>query len=139
MFVPLQLLFLVRIIKAISTHKALYLLPSRALGFDFCTVDVYVDADESSSSSDIQLTINSVFGLSYSRLNTVYVCCSNASAEAFDACKPEADQLQIHSNISEDIFDALNPIKKDKSTFSKKKVVITGSIGLVGSFLSEIR
>ena len=95
MFVPLQLLFLVRIIKAISTRKTLYSLPSRALGFDFCTVDVYIDADKSSSSSDIQLTINSVFGLSYSRLNTVYVCCSKATAEAFDACKPEADQLQI--------------------------------------------
>ena len=49
-----------------------------------------------------------------------------------------ADQLKIHANISDDIYDALNTIKKDKSTFSKK-VVITGSIGLVGSFLSDIR
>ena len=49
-----------------------------------------------------------------------------------------ADQMKIHSNISEDIYDALGTIKKDKSTFSKKKVIITGSIGLVGNFLSEI-
>ena len=46
--------------------------------------------------------------------------------------------MKIHSNISEDIYDALGTIKKDKSTFSKKKVIITGSIGLVGNFLSEI-
>ena len=95
MFVPLQLLMLLRIYKAIRTHRKLYALPTRALGFDFCTVDVYVDADENASSSDIQLTINSVFGLSYSRLNTIYVCCSDASAEAIAACKPEADQLQV--------------------------------------------
>lgn len=95
MFVPLQLLFLLRIFKALRTHRKLYTLPTRALGFDFCTVDVYVDADKNASSSDIQLTINSVFGLSYSRLNTVYVCCSDASTEALAACKPEADQLQV--------------------------------------------
>ena len=50
-----------------------------------------------------------------------------------------ADQLKIHSIISESIYDALNTIKKDKSTCDKKKVVITGSIGLVGSFLAEIK
>ena len=30
-------------------------------------------------------------------------------------------------------------IKSDKNSCKKKKVVVTGSIGLVGSFLSEIR
>ena len=64
--------------------------------------------------------------------------------KSFNSHKPNkiketADQLQIYSNISKDIYDALDTIKKDKSTSSKKKVVITGSIGLVGSFLSEIR
>ena len=49
-----------------------------------------------------------------------------------------ADQLKIHSIISDDIYYALNYIKKDKRTYEKKKVIITGSIGLVGSFLSEI-
>ena len=50
-----------------------------------------------------------------------------------------ADQLKIHSIISESIYDALNIIKKDKSECENKKVVITGSIGLVGSFLAEIK
>ena len=50
-----------------------------------------------------------------------------------------ADKLNIYSIISESIYDALNTIKKDKSTCDKKKVVITGSIGLVGSFLAEIK
>ena len=53
--------------------------------------------------------------------------------------KKVADQLKIHSIISEDVYDALNFIKRDKKTFEKKKVIITGSIGLVGSFLSEIK
>ena len=53
--------------------------------------------------------------------------------------KATADQLKIYSIISESIYDALNTIKKDKSTCSKRKVVITGSIGLVGSFLAEIK
>ena len=50
-----------------------------------------------------------------------------------------ADQLKIHSIISESIYDALNIIKKDKSECENKKVVITGSIGLVGNFLAEIK
>ena len=33
----------------------------------------------------------------------------------------------------------LNNIKKDKNTCDKKKVVITGSIGLVGNFLAKIK
>ncbi len=53
--------------------------------------------------------------------------------------KAVADQLKISSIISENIYDALNIIKKDKNTCDKKKVVITGSIGLVGSFLAEIK
>ena len=50
-----------------------------------------------------------------------------------------ADQLKIHSIISEDIYDALNAIKQYNSAFEKKKVVITGSIAFVGDFLSEIK
>ena len=53
--------------------------------------------------------------------------------------KAVADQLKIHSLISESIFDALDTIKKDKNTCDKKKVVIAGSIGLVGSFLASIK
>ena len=52
--------------------------------------------------------------------------------------KKIADQLKIHSIISKDIYKALNYIKKEKETYEKKKVIITGSIGLVGSLLSEI-
>ena len=52
--------------------------------------------------------------------------------------KKVAAQLKIHSIISDDVYDALNLIKREKKTFEKKKVIITGSIGLVGSFLSEI-
>ena len=43
------------------------------------------------------------------------------------------------SIIFEDIFDALNNIKKVDNNFNKKKVIITGSIGLVGNFLERIR
>ena len=50
-----------------------------------------------------------------------------------------ADQLKIHSIIAENIYDALNIIKKNKNKCDKKKVVISGSIGLVGSFLEEIK
>ena len=50
-----------------------------------------------------------------------------------------ADQLKIYSIISESIYDALNIIKKNESTCDKKKVVITGSIGLVGGFLADIK
>ena len=53
--------------------------------------------------------------------------------------KAIADQLKIYSIISKSIYDALNTIKKNKGTCDKKKVVITGSIGLVGSFLAEIK
>ena len=64
--------------------------------------------------------------------------------ESFNSHDPKkikaiADQLKIQSIISNSIYDALNAIKKDKNTFDKKKVVITGSIGLVGNFLSEIK
>ena len=51
----------------------------------------------------------------------------------------KADQFKMQSIISEDIYDALNTIKKEKNIHDKKKVVITGSIGLVGSFLSGIK
>ena len=53
--------------------------------------------------------------------------------------KAIADQLKIYSIISENIYDALDIIKKNKNKCDKKKVVITGSIGLVGNFLSEIK
>ncbi len=53
--------------------------------------------------------------------------------------KATADQLKIHSFISKSIFDALNIIEKDRSTCAKKKVVIAGSIGLVGTFLAKIK
>jgi folylpolyglutamate synthase/dihydropteroate synthase len=64
--------------------------------------------------------------------------------ESFNSHAPKkikaiADQLKIQSIISNSIYDALNAIKKDENTFDKKKVVITGSIGLVGKFLSEIK
>ena len=64
--------------------------------------------------------------------------------ESFNSHDPKkikaiADQLKIQSIISNSIYDALNAIEKDKNTFNKKKVVITGSIGLVGNFLSEIK
>ena len=63
--------------------------------------------------------------------------------ESFNSHNPKkikamADQLKIHSFISESIFDALDAIKKDKNTYGKKRVIITGSIGSVGSFLTEI-
>ena len=53
--------------------------------------------------------------------------------------KAVADQLEICSIISENIYDSLDTIKKDKIACDKKKVVITGSIGLVGNFLAEIK
>ncbi len=64
--------------------------------------------------------------------------------ESFNSHNPKkikavADQLRMHSFISESIFDALYNIQKDKNTCIKKKVVITGSIGLVGSFLAKIK
>ena len=42
-------------------------------------------------------------------------------------------------HISESIFDALYNIQKDKNICDKKKVIITGSIGLVGNFLAKIK
>ena len=64
--------------------------------------------------------------------------------ESFNSHNPKkikavADQLKMHSFISESIFDALNNIQKDKNICDKKKVVITGSIGLVGNFLAKIK
>ena len=64
--------------------------------------------------------------------------------ESFNSHNPKkikavSDQLKIRSFISESVFDALDFIKKDKNTGDKKKVVITGSIGLVGSFLAQIK
>ena len=66
------------------------------------------------------------------------------TGESFNSHNPKkikaaADQLKIRSFISESIFDALDFIKKGKNTGDKKKVVITGSIGLVGSFLAQIK
>ena len=66
------------------------------------------------------------------------------NGKSFNSHNPEkikrtAEKLKLHSIISEDIYDALNIIKSDKNSYKKKKVVVTGSIGLVGSFLSEIR
>ena len=62
----------------------------------------------------------------------------NFSSHDPEKIKKLADKLKIHSIISDDIHKALNYIKKDKKTYEKKKVIITGSIGLVGGFLSEI-
>ena len=64
--------------------------------------------------------------------------------ESFNSHNPKkikavADQLRMHSFISESIFEALYNIKKDKNICDKKKVVITGSIGLVGNFLAKIK
>ena len=64
--------------------------------------------------------------------------------ESFNSHNPKkikaaADQLKMHSFIAESIFDALNNIQKDKNICDKKKVVITGSIGLVGNFLAKIK
>ena len=64
--------------------------------------------------------------------------------ESFNSHNPKkikaaADQLKINSFISESIFDALYNIQKDKNICDKKKVVITGSIGLVGNFLAKIK
>ncbi len=53
--------------------------------------------------------------------------------------KAAADKLKIYSIISDNIYDSLDIIKKNKNTCYKKKVIITGSIGFVGSFLSEIK
>ena len=44
----------------------------------------------------------------------------------------------MYSVISEDIYEALNIIKREKNISDTKKVIITGSIGLVGYFLSKI-
>jgi len=64
--------------------------------------------------------------------------------ESFNSHNPKkikavADQLQINSFISESIFEALYNIQKDENICDKKKVIITGSIGLVGNFLAEIK
>ena len=64
--------------------------------------------------------------------------------ERFNSHNPQkikavADQLKINSFISKSIFDALHNIQKDKNICDKKKVVITGSIGLVGNFLAKIK
>ena len=64
--------------------------------------------------------------------------------ESFNSHNPKkikaaADQLKMKAFISESIFDAFYNIQKDKNTCDKKKVIITGSIGLVGNFLAKIR
>ena len=66
------------------------------------------------------------------------------SGKSFKSHKPKsikraADKIKMNSIIFEDIFDALNYIKKVDNNFNKKKVIITGSIGLVGNFLERIR
>ena len=64
--------------------------------------------------------------------------------ESFNSHNPQkikavADQLKINSLISESIFEALYNIQKDENICDKKKVIITGSIGLVGNFLAKIK
>ena len=51
----------------------------------------------------------------------------------------KANQFNIYSIISDNIYEALNIIKNDNNKYDNKKVIITGSIGLVGSFLAEIK
>ena len=72
--------------------------------------------------------------------NMLYI----VSGKSFKSHKPKsikraADKIKMNSIIFEDIFDALNNIKKVDNNFNKKKVIITGSIGLVGNFLERIR
>ena len=52
--------------------------------------------------------------------------------------KRAANKIKIKSIIFEDIFEALNNIKKKDNNYNKKKIIITGSIGLVGNFLEKI-
>ena len=52
--------------------------------------------------------------------------------------KRATDKIKIKSVIFEGIFDALNSIKKLDNNYKKKKIIITGSIGLVGNFLEKI-
>ena len=52
--------------------------------------------------------------------------------------KIAADKIKMRSAIFEDIFEALNNIKKVDNNYNKKKIIITGSIGLVGNFLDNI-
>ena len=64
--------------------------------------------------------------------------------EGFNSHNPKkikavADQLKMNSFIADSIFDALYNIQKDKNICDRKKVVITGSIGLVGNFLAKIK
>lgn len=96
MFWIVQVLLIVRVLHLLKARHKQYTLSSRALGFDFETVNIYVDtSDPHTECSDIQLTLNSCFALSYSRLNTIYVQTSEHTSEAIKACSPEADQLQI--------------------------------------------
>lgn len=96
MFWLVQLLLVVRFFYLVKARHKQYTLSNRALGFDFETVNIYVDTSNSNTKcSDIQLTLNSCFALSYSRLNTIYVQTSEHTAAAIKACSPEADQLQI--------------------------------------------
>ena len=53
--------------------------------------------------------------------------------------KKIADKFKIHSIVSNNVHQALNSIKKESNNYEKKKVIITGSIGLVGSVLSEMQ
>lgn len=96
MFWLVQLLIIVRVFYLLKARHKQYILSNRALGFDFETVNIYVDTSAPHTKcSDIQLTLNSCFALSYSRLSTIYVQNSEHTAAAIKACSPEADQLQI--------------------------------------------
>ncbi len=62
----------------------------------------------------------------------------NFNSQNPEKIKKIADKLKMYSIISEDIYEALNIIKREKNISDTKKVIITGSIGLVGYFLSKI-
>ena len=66
------------------------------------------------------------------------------SGKSFNSHNPKiikraADKIKMKSIIFEDIFEALNNIKKSDNNYNKKKIIITGSIGLVGNFLENIK
>jgi folylpolyglutamate synthase/dihydropteroate synthase len=66
---------------------------------------------------------------------------SNTNFYSHDSLKIkiEAKKLNINTKIYNEILDALNFIKKEDKHNKKKQVIITGSIGLVGSFISKLQ